>query len=285
MGGAKRWCFTLNNPSVSGEELSESLDVHPGYVFQKEVGEKNTEHFQGHIIFAKRMSLNEVKKIKFLEKAHWEIAKGTWANNVQYCTKEPRIAGPWKKEIPASRQGERTDLQQAADLIKEGSVQDVAEQMPDTFIRYHRGLVALQERLHQDSNEDRQKEIIYIWGPSGVGKSRLARTYPGAGVLDYANNFFAYDPCETCIIEEADTLNISEGNWLRIMDRYPFRLRIIGGWINFNPVRIVLTSNVPPEICFNFAYPERFMRRITQVIHLAQSPEVAGNTSAATSGK
>jgi len=56
-----------------------------GYIFEEEVGDEGTPHLQGYLEFAKRLrafSLGLPKQI------HWEIAKGTRAKNIAYCSKD-----------------------------------------------------------------------------------------------------------------------------------------------------------------------------------------------------
>lgn len=93
----KRWCFTLNNPKYDHETMITMFGDVNYYVFQKEKGEKGTEHYQGYIEFKKKIRLSALKKI--INKAHWEQAKASRLKNIDYCTKnETKIAGPWASE-------------------------------------------------------------------------------------------------------------------------------------------------------------------------------------------
>jgi hypothetical protein len=95
---ARKWCFTINNPSAAddpGEALRELGDRVRYAVWQKERGENGTPHFQGFVLFKGRGRRLQGMKDLF-PRAHLEIAKGRCAENRKYCTKEEgRIEGPW----------------------------------------------------------------------------------------------------------------------------------------------------------------------------------------------
>lgn len=55
-------------------------------VVGKEVGESGTAHLQGFIKFKEMKRLSAVKKL--LPRAHWEAAKGSDQQNLDYCSKE-----------------------------------------------------------------------------------------------------------------------------------------------------------------------------------------------------
>lgn len=86
------WCFTINNPIMSGEELSMTLSVGE-YVFQLECGESGTNHYQGFIGFKNARTFASIKKL--LPTAHIEKCKNMHAAKA-YCSKsDTRIQGPW----------------------------------------------------------------------------------------------------------------------------------------------------------------------------------------------
>lgn len=96
---AKRWCFTWNNPPRDGvEQLKMKFGSNGSskWVFQLEVGDSGTEHFQGYIVFEKKC--RPIEKIKIKE-IHWEPCRGDELSNIKYCSKEPRIKGPWLSNI------------------------------------------------------------------------------------------------------------------------------------------------------------------------------------------
>ena len=81
----RRWCFTLNNYSEEECELSEKLDCN-SIIVGKEVGECGTKHLQGFIKFKLPKRLAALKKLS--DRAHWEKAKGSDLQNLEYCSKQ-----------------------------------------------------------------------------------------------------------------------------------------------------------------------------------------------------
>lgn len=93
---SRNWFFTFNNPmeaEVSSEQMEHFLRMlePKAYVFQLEVGESGTKHFQGCVSVK-----NPIVMPKWLcGKIHWEKCK-SWAKAVIYCSKaEGRLEGPW----------------------------------------------------------------------------------------------------------------------------------------------------------------------------------------------
>lgn len=87
VSASKRWCFTLNN--YTEDELgviSTSIASLCRYgCYGLEVGESGTPHVQGYLEFKERrrpMSTSMSKRI------HWELARGTKIENIEYCSKE-----------------------------------------------------------------------------------------------------------------------------------------------------------------------------------------------------
>lgn len=90
-----KWCFTFNNPDVDHIKLEEIFaeKVYEKLVFQLEVGAEGTPHYQGAIQFKKPLRLTALTKIAGI---HWANMKGTWKQNLTYCTKpDTRKEGPW----------------------------------------------------------------------------------------------------------------------------------------------------------------------------------------------
>jgi hypothetical protein len=98
---SRRWCFTLNNPTVDEESDLKTLlsrvpdgaggerpQVMSYLIFGHEVGELNTPHLQGYFETLKKTSLRFLKSLPGLERAHLEKANGCLQSNRNYCMKE-----------------------------------------------------------------------------------------------------------------------------------------------------------------------------------------------------
>lgn len=94
----KNWCFTLNNPLNSHVKAVQFfLSVQAKYVFQLEIGENGTEHWQGVFSLPYKKGFKRIVSLSAssLTGAHFEPCKDVRAS-IAYCQKaEGRIAGPW----------------------------------------------------------------------------------------------------------------------------------------------------------------------------------------------
>lgn len=87
---ARRWCFTLNNyTDEEYEQVSTTFSKNKFYIIGKEIGKEGTPHLQGYVEFTNEKSLIGLKKIN--DRIHWEIAKGSKADNIKYCSKEGNV--------------------------------------------------------------------------------------------------------------------------------------------------------------------------------------------------
>lgn len=82
---AKNYCFTLNNPRAD-IQLHDAV----GYmVYQHEIGENGTLHYQGYLEFKERTRITGIKKLGYpYNEMHLEVRKGTQAQAIAYCIKD-----------------------------------------------------------------------------------------------------------------------------------------------------------------------------------------------------
>lgn len=99
-----KWCFTWNNYEESDIVPLCQLfqDKCKKWVFSREIGESGTPHLQGAVEFKKKLrplSLHLSRRI------HWEKTKGTWDQNVAYCTKDGGESwhGGFRKKKPLKK--------------------------------------------------------------------------------------------------------------------------------------------------------------------------------------
>lgn len=109
MQRSRRFCFTINNPNKI--DNSAVTDVNCKFIIAgNEVGASGTPHIQGYIEFNDAKSIDSVRK-HLGGRAHVEAAKGTAADNIEYCSKDRNIIRRDGQPI-ADKQGKRNDLQQ-----------------------------------------------------------------------------------------------------------------------------------------------------------------------------
>lgn len=248
---SRSFCFTINNPKVgNGGSLSTYFnDVIPKckyLVYQVESGKKHTKHLQGYIYFKSKKSFGQVKKL-LGSVAHIEHARGSAKQNRDYCTKvESRLEGPWEfGKMP--KQGKRNDLLKAKRMIDKGkSEKQIADKIFGTYVRYYKGLNRY--RLLVTKKRNFKTRVVYIYGETGVGKSKFAHTFQHAFWKQSGNKWFdSYEGEDVVIFDDMNKAWFTFDTFKRMLDRYPMQVETKGGSVNFAPHTIIITSNVHPR--------------------------------------
>lgn len=244
MAQSKRWCFTLNNYTDAEVAALEAAEV-DYIVYGKEEGRNGTPHLQGFLILNRKKRLSAVKEI--LDRAHWEVARGTSEQASEYCKKDgdfvergtcPRTAGAAGGDAEAAR------WKRARESAEKGDLSEVPD---DIYVRYYRTLKDI-KKDHMDKPPDAGDVTgVWIWGPPGVGKSRLAREqYPGAYFKMQNKWWDGYQGEEFVILDDLDSKEL--GHLIKIWaDRYSFLAETKGGAIHIRPKKIIITSNYSIE--------------------------------------
>jgi len=266
------YCFTCWNTESFSTRLSQ-MELVSYMIAGLEICPKTgKEHIQGYLQSSKRLSFPTIKKILDEKTAHIEVANGSSADNIEYCSKDKKtfIYGQ-SQQVTAKRkrQGERTDWNQLRDDIKLGKDDAaIAESNPGLFVRNGRGIQQLRRVLAPVPKEFKKKHIIYVWGPPGSGKTRFAHSMdPNAYVLPYSRNtpwWTDYEGQKTVIMDDVQPASYTRGELLTWLDGYPTRVHTaMGGSARYLEAdTIILTSNYPPEEIGDSA----FIRRICLVV-------------------
>lgn len=261
----KNWCFTLNN--WTEEERQAILNYDCKYVVVgKELGKEGTEHLQGFIVFKDNKRLSACKVVN--SRAHWELCKGTAAQNNKYCTKdfdyEERGDMPKsRKEIGADEKARWLDVIRAA---IDGTIKD---DYPAEYVRYHNAV----EKIHAKHKKPEQRVVqtkVY-WGSTGVGKSHAANEE--AGPDTYRKNprsvFWQGYQGETNVIIDEFRGGIDIAHLLNWLDKWPCTVEIKGSSTPLMATKFWITSNIAPREWYPEADSETMdalLRRL-EVVH------------------
>lgn len=86
------YTFTLNNPSITKDELLDKIKDYAKVMYciiGFEVGSKeHTPHLQGYVRFMNSVAFDSLRKNVFDEKAHLEVARNDDKTNKLYCSKD-----------------------------------------------------------------------------------------------------------------------------------------------------------------------------------------------------
>ncbi len=278
----RHFCFTLNNPTLTPEALLKELDEDPRVrycVFQEEKGEdetrgQNTVHYQGYVELKNAQRFAAMHLL--IPRAHWEKRRGTRDQARDYCMKEEtRQAGPWECGEFKSQQGTRTDLLDAIATAQETwSIADVAEQHPETFVKYNRGLSDYIFHVRPARSIANPPSVHLYFGPTGTGKTKKA--YEADANLyskDPSSMWFdGYHGQNTLLLDDYSgaASKMSLNTMLQLLDRYPVQVPIKGGYAKMTARHIVITTNLHPSVWFNYSRREEqykaLQRRFTQIV-------------------
>lgn len=249
MPGAKNYTVTINNPDQRTKDLyKEPLpDGILYFVYQIEKGAEGTEHLQGYIQLAGRMTMTSVKShYPILAPAHLEVAKGTPKQNKDYCTKvETRVlinGGPFEVGLMQAGSGNRTDLAAAYQILKDTG--DFSQVDPVIAMKYASSCLKIAALAKPPRRDD--LKVICITGPTGIGKSYACHEcYPGLYTPIYGNTgmwWDGYNGEEVVMIEEFRG-QCQLQKMLQILDPYPLRVEVKGGSVPARYKLIIVTSN------------------------------------------
>lgn len=251
MARSRNFCFTLNN--FTEEELSAVKQWQCRYlIFGKEVGESGTPHLQGYVCFENQKTLTALKKL--LDRAHWEIARGTPKQASEYCEKDGDVFEKGERPMTQSEKGsgEKRRWEDAFLAVQEGRLEDVPKDILCTKLKNIEYAVdRIKASKHKVEKLDGELEHEWYYGQTGTGKSKKAREEnPDAYIKDPKNAWWdGYNGQEVVIIDDFDKFQVKQsGDLKRWLDRYPFKAEVKGGYLgDIRPRKIIVTSNYHPE--------------------------------------
>lgn len=269
MSQVAHWCFTTYDVANFG--IPEDTSRIKYMIYQAELcPETGKEHFQGYIEFFRSVRMNAVKKILNDNTMHLEPRSGTRDKARDYCRKEDtHIDGPWEFGTwEESQSGKRNDLIDLCSAIDEGKKDwELKELYPSTFLRYQKHVGNYRNVRKPVPRE--VPHVEYIYGKTGTGKTKSVYDRESLDDLYVCESelkwFDGYSSQPSVLIDDFNGQCKIEF-LLRLLDRYPLQVPIKGGFTNWEPNRIYITSNLSiadlyPNISNN--HREALIRRIT----------------------
>lgn len=296
-GQFKRWVFTLNNPTLTSDELWVELTERVNATYMcvvHEEGDSGTPHHQGYLEIAKKQRVKtminkcrplkmwiEESKAKNIDKARDYIMR-----TGKHANKPGRLDGPWEFGTQSGgEQGRRTDLDAVINMVKLGkTMKQVATDEPSTFIKFHGGIKAYMTVV-DSKKRDWMTELHILTGVPGSGKSHTAKLEAEEYLHDRGINeevyywnapsvitdkawFQGYDG-ESCVIinDFYGTLNIDV--FKNLIDKYPYKVEQKNGSREFLARAVWVTSNIGwanwwgPALINNVNNKKAIQRRIT----------------------
>lgn len=244
-----------------------SLPKNAKYMCTCEDTTKNGD-YHGHafIYFTNPITMKAVKKL-FGETAHCEIP-----HKNSECIKY--VLNTEKRKFNFQEFGSKpmdNGVHSMEAVLECNSVTEVMETMPDTYVKFRKGIVDIIQNKKSKNRYYKQPKVVWTYGPTGTGKTREAFE-AGAVNVTYNNGFFSdwRDARIICIEEMRGEIPYKE--LLKLLDGYHnyYFANIKGGEKLIDLDAIYITSPLHPQAC----YPKQcqkadsinqLLRRITEL--------------------
>lgn len=274
---SRTWVGTLNVPTEAEEGSSARLDGTLSYcVLGKEVGLSGTPHLQAYFELSSRCRMSALKKLLKSTRWHLEVRRGTQEEASSYCKKDgnwkeygaksPQLIGSSKGPIPG-RTHQADQLMALKDVVTARGLEGGFDFDFANTVRFHSGLSKYIATLSPPARV-KPPIVEVFFGPTGTGKTRccwdLIRILYNNEVYVHGGNpkfFDGYKGQRVVLFDDFDGSQLSLGRIKVLTDRYICSVEIKGGTVNWNPERILFTTNTPVERWYT-GYTEPLLRRM-----------------------
>ena len=265
---SRGWLLTINNPTEDELKISEVLGREPRLQYacgQCEVGDEGTTHIQAYIEWKGPRTFQTMHKM--FPRAHCEPRGGTASQARDYCTKVTTAVTGTRWEVGVFKEagkgrGARNDLEEVTKFLTDGgTVSEAYVAYPAVCARFTRFIDRFANMCAK--GRDFKTKVIVFKGPTGCGKtSRAHDEYPDIWTKPPGPWYDSYDGQKHVLLDDFDgkSSGISYREFLRLTDRYPMLCPIKGGFVNWKPDVLVITTNIEPRDwypCEDFAPLER----------------------------
>lgn len=224
-------------------------------------------HLQGALYFKNGKTRRALQRWSGGGKHYCETMRSTAKKNKDYCSKE----GDWFEEGEFPTQGKRNDILSVREALQDGA------NMRNIVLttKNLQGIQYAQKYLtHCEKERDWKPKVIWYWGKPESGKSLEARgLYKNAYYANDTNKWWdGYDAHKCVVIDDMRGDFCKFHEFLRLIDRYPYRVEVKGGYRQMVARTMIITSCHEPMFQWMShggikEDMEQLMRRITKVIH------------------
>ena len=289
----RKYQLTINNPMEHGfshETIKSNIQALSGCLYWCMCDEEGaTPHTHVYMAFSNAKEFTSVQR-RFYG-AHIEAAKGTHRENRDYIRKE----GKWRDsdksetnkpetfeesgELPEESDRRVRQTEKIMSMLHDGATDaEILRECPGAMLHLPRIEQARQTLLEEKYRKEfRKLTVEYIWGETGVGKTRKVMEKYGyenvCRVTNYAHPFDGYNGQDVIVFDEFRS-SLPLPDMLCYLDGYPLMLpcRYADRVACYTKVYII--SNIPLEKQYpnvQFEEPasfEAFKRRITSVCRM-----------------
>lgn len=245
---SKHWMFT----SFEEQPPRPNVEKVEYMIYQQEMCPETSKlHWQGYCVLKTRSRMETVKKLLGSPSIHLEVRKGTLQQAIDYCRKlSTRVKEP--VEVGVRPKEEKVNI---VEELKKKRPLEILEENPQLW----RGLKQMRElRSCLTPPRSFMTDGIFLNGLTGTGKSKICSViggFLGSDEVYWAEPelkwFDNYDGQKLVIVDEFRG-NVNPSTILRLIDRYPLRCPIKGGYTQWAPAMVIFTSNLE----FKDIFPE-----------------------------
>lgn len=255
--------FTFNCYLEEHLEAMDKLGAR-GFAMQEELAPSTGHpHIQGFVRFNKALNFWETRDL-FAEATGDETTYLSISDlpkaSIRYCT-DPDKRAPggsvWVEGDLQYQQGKRNDIMEVKDIVTKPGWRhiDVINNYPVAYAKYYRAFdnMAFWAQLERIP-EIRKVEVWWLWGDTGLGKSRLAREGLTRGGADPDKRYFkpmrprngviwfdGYEGQRTLILEELNSTSIEFDEFKEMTDIYPYTAPVKGAAVGSEWTRVIVT--------------------------------------------
>lgn len=272
---SKSFSLTFNNPRDDFRDRMDTMWTERENPFKfiqvvHEVGEEGTPHYQGAARTKKTCRPTQVARWlrEHVQSAHVESIIGTWSQLMDYVEKTMSEENPkldWGQT--PSRVKDTNPMQSIKAMIDSGAdPRELWEEHFPQMLRCYKGVNRY--RNVTASRENRQVEVIWLFGETGTGKSHACPRGFSAYWKPPGDKWFdGYLGEEIVVLDEFRKTWWFFSYMLRLLDENPLQVAVKGGYVPFKAKTIWITAPVHPREM----YPTRedvgqLIRRCTKII-------------------
>lgn len=219
--------------------------------------------------------------------AHYAVAKGTPAQNLDYCTKEDTRDGNYEPFVfgnfATTSQGTRTDILRLRDAIMKDKRKFVDIAKDDSLAPTAAKFMRFTERLEVEVETPVPRPDVHVtfhYGKPGMGKTHCCKSSdPDTYMFDgqFGDFWEGYKGQKRVILDEFTGRVMKPTTLNRILDKYPYAVNIKGKHAAFLANDIHITSNYLPDTWWNTEKtqycPSALERRIHEVHWHKEDPK------------
>ncbi len=264
----RKYQITINNPVEHGfthEVIKTTLGTFANITYWcmcDEIGAEGTLHT--HVYFASPNPIEWLTVHQRFSGPHIEGAKGSHRENRDYIRKEGKWIDDPKHEtnlpdtfeesgeLPPDTDKRQKQSEAVLAMVEDGaSTLDVVRAFPSEK-NHMNSIDALRQAILEEEyrNKFRELNVYYLWGKTGVGKTRFVMDKYGYEnvyrVTNYAHPFDGYN-CQPVILFDEFRSDLPTKDMLKYLEGYPLQLPCRYGDKVACYVTVFVISNIPMD--------------------------------------